>query len=93
MLRDEDLISRRASVVAADAMDEAILLDIDSGYFFQLNKSAARIWTLVEQPKSFADLCSEVRARYAVTPDHCRSQVSEFVAELRDRGLLEISRG
>jgi hypothetical protein len=93
MLRDEDLISRRASVVAADTMDEAILLNIDNGYFFQLNKSAARIWELVEQPKSFADLCAEVERRFAVAPELCRSEVSGFIADLRDRGLLEIRRG
>jgi hypothetical protein len=92
-LDDADLISRNASVVAADTMDEAILLDIDSGYFFQLNVSAARIWNLVEQPRSFEELCAELRARFAVSPELCRAEVASFVTDLEGRGLLKIEPG
>jgi len=90
-IRDEDLISRNISVVGADAADEAILIDIDSGYFFQLNKSAARIWTLVEQPRSFADVCAALQTRFAIAPETCRNDVAGFVADMQDRGLLTIS--
>ena len=89
-IRDDDLISRNVSVVGADAADEAILIDIDSGYFFQLNKSAARIWTLVEQPRSFADVCAALQAKFAIPPETCRSDVADFVADMQDRGLLTI---
>lgn len=90
MIQDSDLISRSASVVAADTMDEAILIDIDSGYFFQLNKSAARIWSLVEQPKSFSDLCAALQKMFKAAPETCRSDVAEFVTDMQDRGLLTV---
>lgn len=91
-IQDGDMISRSDSVVAADAMDEAILIDIDSGYFFQLNKSAAHIWGLVEQPRSFVDLCGALRQAFKTAPDSFRTDVAEFVAEMKDRGLLKICR-
>lgn len=90
MIQDGDLISRSASVVAADTVDEAILIDIDSGYFFQLNKTAARIWELVEPPRSFADLCTALQAKFAAAPDTCRADVAEFVADMQGRGLLKV---
>jgi len=90
VIQDSDLISRSASVVAADTADEAILIDIDSGYFFQLNKSAARIWTLVEQPKSFSDLCVALQGMFDAAPETCRGDVAEFVADMQDRGLLKV---
>lgn len=92
-IQDHDLISRRSSIVAADTADEAILLDIDSGYFFQLNKSAARIWSLVEQPKSFSDLCSDLQTSFDVASGECREDVAGFVADLQDRGLLTVAGG
>jgi len=92
-IMDGDLISRRASIVAADTADEAILLDIDSGYFFQLNKSAASIWNLVEQPKSFATLCNDLQGKFDIAPQTCREDVAEFVAELKDRGLVDVRAG
>ena len=87
-LDDGDLISRRASIIAADTAGEAILLDIDSGNFFQLNKSAARIWNLVEQPTAFADLCASLEERFEIGAAECRVEVAHFVGELRKRGIL-----
>jgi hypothetical protein len=90
-INDQAVISRKPSLIAADVANEAILLDVDSGYFFQLNISAARIWGLVETPRSFGDLCGELSRAYAVDPEECRADVQEFVADMRERGLVEIS--
>lgn len=92
-LGDGDLISRRASIIAADTVDEAILLDIDSGNFFQLNKSAARIWDLIEQPTSFADLCASLEERFQIGAAECRVDVAHFVGALREQGILIVHAG
>jgi hypothetical protein len=90
-LADNAIVSRKPTLIAADVADEAILLDVDSGYFFQLNKTAARIWGLVEQPLPVAELCGEMGKAFAVDPAECRSDVIAFVADMRDRGLLVVS--
>lgn len=92
-LQDNDLISRSTTVVAADTSDETILIDIDSGYFFQLNKTAARIWNLVEQPRPFADLCAALQAGFRDLPDNFGAEVARFVADMRDRGLITVTAG
>lgn len=88
-LMHDTLIGRRNTIVAADTVDEAILLDIDSGYFFQLNKTAALIWNLAEQPITFAALCDAMRAKFNVNAQECEADVQAFVADLAERGLLE----
>ena len=87
---DSDLIGRNPSVVGADTVDEAILIDIDSGYFFQLNKTAARIWTTVEHPLAFGELCSVLVDTFKAPADTCRTDVAEFVTDMQDRGLLTV---
>lgn len=89
-IQDGDVIRRRTSVVSADTSDETILIDVDSGYFFQLNKSAAQIWQLVDPPRSFGDLCTAIQARFDASPETCRADVAEFVIDMRERGLLEV---
>lgn len=89
-IQDSDLIGRSPSVVGADTVDEAILIDIDSGYFFQLNKTAARIWTTVEQPISFAELCTVLIDTFKAPSDDCRRDVAEFVTDMQERGLLTV---
>lgn len=89
-LDDLAVISRKQSLIAADVADEAILLDVDSGYFFQLNKSAARIWSLIETPKSLAELHAALIQAFSVDPELCRSEMREFVDDMHSRGLVEI---
>jgi len=90
-LIDENvLIGRKPTLVSADVVDEAILLDVDSGYFFQLNKTAARIWGLVETPRPLSALYAELEQAYDVDAATCRSDAAAFIADLLDRELLVI---
>ncbi|MES2055847.1 MAG: PqqD family protein [Pseudomonadota bacterium] len=89
-IEDTALISRKPTLIAADVADEAILLDVDSGYFFQLNKTAARIWSLVEEPRTLSDLYAQLEKVFAVDAATCRREAVEFVVQMRDRGLLVI---
>lgn len=88
---DASIAGRRQNLIAADTGGEMVLLDIDSGYFFQLNRSASRIWGLLEEPRTLGELCAALEKSFTVDPLTCRDEVIEFVAEMRDKGLIEIS--
>jgi hypothetical protein len=87
---DTTTLQRKAAVVGADVADDAILLDIDTGYFFQLNSTGAKIWAFVEQPQTLGALTAHMAANYKVDAETCRSDVAEFVADLIERGVLEV---
>lgn len=84
-------LRRKAAVVSADVADDAILLDIDSGYFFQLNRTGTRIWSFVEAPQTLGALCDHMATQYRVDTDTCRGDVVAFVADLIERGVLEVA--
>ena len=86
------LLSRKAALIGADVADEAILLDVDSGYFFQLNRTGARIWAFFEQPRTMGALCEHMAASHRVDVEDCRRDVTEFVADLIERGVLKAER-
>lgn len=88
---DTTTLQRKAAVVGADVADDAILLDIDTGYFFQLNATGAKIWAFVEQPQTLGALTAHMAESYKVDAETCRSDVAEFVADLIDRGVLEVA--
>lgn len=88
-INDTTMLRRKAAVVGADVADDAILLDIDSGYFFQLNRTGAKIWAFVEEPQTLGALCAHMAANYKVDVETCRSDVTEFVADLIERGVLQ----
>lgn len=92
-LSADTVIERRESVVSADVANDAILLDIDSGYFFQLNRSAARIWALLEDKRTFGQLCDALRHEFGIGQEECEADVREFVAALQERGVVTVAQG
>lgn len=87
-MTEQTRISRRDTVVSADVGDDAILLDIDSGYFFQLNRTAARIWGLLENPQTLGDLTASLQSSFTADGESILADVHAFVADLVDRGIV-----
>jgi len=89
-IKDTMMVTRHQDMIAADVGDEAVILDVQSGYFFQLNPTAARIWALLESQISAGDLCAKMAESYSVDPALCRDDVIDFIADMHDRGLILI---
>ena len=87
---DTLLVRRNADMIAADVGDEAVILNVDSGYFFQLNQTAALIWAALESPISVDTLCASIADAFAVDPAVCRRDVIAFIADMRDRDLITL---
>ena len=67
------------------------MLDPERSRYYGLNEVAASIWELLERPSTVAEICGNLTAEYHVDPDACREQVSEFVKELADAGLVDVA--
>ena len=87
---DTLLVRRNEAMIAADVGDEAVILNVHSGYFFQLNQTAALIWAALESPISVGTLCANIADAFAVDPAVCRRDVIDFIADMRDRDLITI---
>jgi hypothetical protein len=86
----DSLAARTVNKVAAEMGEETVILDIDSGYYFQLNKTGARIWGLLETPMTLEALCTNVQSAFEVDPATCRLEVLAFLELMRDKGLVQI---
>jgi hypothetical protein len=69
---------------------EAVILGADAGQYFGLNEVGARIWELVQQPVQVSEICARICAEYEVQPDECERDVIELLADMRERGLLDV---
>jgi hypothetical protein len=78
-------LTLRSTISAAVLDDGAVLLDLESKYFYALNGSAWAIAQLFETGASIEHAARQARAWGAPDDDG----VAAFVAQLRDYGLLE----
>lgn len=91
MLTETSTVARADNKVAAEIGNETVILDIESGYYFQLNVTGARIWSFMETPITLGALCAKLEAAFAIDSGACRSEVKSFVETMREKNLVKIS--
>jgi hypothetical protein len=82
-------IARAEGLVASETNGEVVILSIEVGHFFHLNATGSRVWNLLDAPMTVAALSAALSERFAVSAAECRRDVTEFVAAMLDKGLLE----
>lgn len=80
---------RRARDLMESQIDEDIVaLDVDQGACFGFNATAARVWTLIEQPMRLYEISRILLEEYRVEPDTCEWELLVLVRQLEQDGLV-----
>jgi len=82
------VFQRDPATLAASVGTETILCSVESGKFCDVNAVGGRIWTLLEQPRSIAQIVSGLRQRYAVDEATCLREIEPFLATLEAAHLI-----
>ncbi|WP_162248232.1 MULTISPECIES: HPr-rel-A system PqqD family peptide chaperone [unclassified Sphingomonas] len=83
------MFRRSDSAFGAPIDDTVLLLNAEAGQYHALNPVAARIWQMLAEPVSEEGLVDRLQTEFDVTPEQCRREVQEFLAQLHARGLLQ----
>jgi Coenzyme PQQ synthesis protein D (PqqD) len=89
-------LSPRTIVVAAGGQvscplgEEAAILNIKSSMYYGLDPVGARVWTLIQQPRSIGDLRDAIVSEYDVEAERCEQDLLDFLEKMRGEGLIEI---
>ncbi len=84
----DTMVCRAEGLLAAAIGEELLMMSPAAGKYFNLNEVGTRIWELLAQPTTVEALVAALTGEYAVDADTAREHVLEFLAELRERGLL-----
>lgn len=83
------LYARRPDVPTAEFDDELAVMDLRSGSYLSFNRTAADIWRLLEQPRSFDYLCTCLAERYHVDAETISGDIGALLDRLGELGVLE----
>ncbi len=71
------------------AMDRAaVLLHAAEHSYFAVNHVGARIWALLETPRTVSELVRILMEQFVVEETACRRETEAFLQQMLDRGLL-----
>jgi hypothetical protein len=78
------------SQVSANLDGETIILELDSGVYYGLNRTGAYIWDCLQQPVSINRLCDGLMEVFEVEPELCVQSVMTLLNELLTHRLIEV---
>jgi hypothetical protein len=77
--------------VSCDLADEVVILSLSTGEYYGLNPVAARVWSLLQEPRRVAAIRDILLAEYPdVTVADCTDQVMVLLEEMMSLDLLII---
>jgi hypothetical protein len=77
--------------VSCDLSGEVAILNLENGVYYGLNPLGARIWNLLQKPRTFADLRDALMGEYEVEATRLESDLHSLLAQLAEQGLIEIT--
>ena len=79
-----------AQVMTRQVGAETVVLDLASGTYFGLDPVGARVWQLVEQGKSLAEVCDVMIDEYDVARGELERDTLALAAELAEKKLVTV---
>ena len=75
--------------VSAEVEGEAVILNLADGVYYGLDGVGARVWEMLREPRSLADLRDAITAEYDVDADTAWRDLLELLGDLSARRLVE----
>jgi hypothetical protein len=93
-LKEQSFV-RSQSVVARVVAGEMLLVPVDAkvgdrASIYSFNGTGSLIWTLLDAPRTVAELAMAVAEEYEVELKEAERDVAEFVGEMKTVGLVEV---
>ena len=80
---------RSMDQLSCDLGGETAILCLRDGRYYGLDAVGARIWELLDRPRSASEIGAVLLEEYEVEPDRLREDVGRFLSRLESLGLVE----
>jgi hypothetical protein len=81
------------SQASTDVDDEVVILNFDAGVYYGLEDVGARVWELLREPHTVAELREKLIGEYDVEAERCATDLDELLGQLVAAGLVEVADG
>lgn len=76
--------------VSCSLGDEAAILNLNNSVYYGLNPVGARVWSLVQQPRSVGEIRDVLLGEYEVEAERCERDLLDLLNQMRQQGLIEV---
>ncbi len=83
-------IEEHEDVVVREVHGEAVLLHMASELYYVLDEPSTRIWRVLVDSATLSEAVTTLGSEFDVRPDVLRRDLTRFVGELVERGLVRV---
>jgi len=80
-------------MVSGNMDGEVVMLSLQRGEYFGLDKIGSRIWELIEQTMKVDEVRIILMDEYDVDEETCLNDLIEFLEDLQNKGLVIVNQG
>jgi hypothetical protein len=91
---DASAVLKRSDDVTFEVVaDEAILIRLDTGTYFSLNKVGTEFWQMIDGLHSIEEQARSIADKYGVEPPMVVSDLLELAEEMAKEDLVQVASG
>ena len=79
---------KNPSVVCSELDEGAILLDLNTKHYYNLNETALKVWKSMDELLIISEIAGRIVEEYAVDEYRATESVRRIMAELHKEGLI-----
>src|SRR5712671_1222156 len=88
---DDSRIAVSEDQVSCDLAGEAAILNLKNSVYYGLDPVGARVWQLVQEPRTIGQIRDVLRAEYDVEEAQLEADIRDLLQELAAQGLVEVT--
>ncbi len=89
----DSTIAAAEDQVSCDLEGESAILNLNNGVYYGLDTLGARIWELIQEPKTVNQVRDVIVSEYEVEPERCERDLVALLTQLNDEGLVQVRNG
>ncbi len=86
----DSIIVRSPDQVSTDLGDETVILGLAREEYYSLKEVGARIWEMIQEPKTVRDILSVILRDYDVEPERGEHDLLALLQEMAKEGLIGV---
>lgn len=84
------IVKRDPSLLFSSVDDDLVLFSARQGMYYGTQAVGSRIWALIEDEVSVAEICDKLLEEFSVDRVTCEHEVVQFVEQLTEEGMVAV---
>lgn len=86
----DSVVSAVDNQVSCPLGEEAAILNLKNNVYYGLDSVGARVWNLLQQPRSVTDMRNALLDEYEVDAERCERDLLGLLEKMLNEGLIEV---